>query len=65
MCVVGNGKREQAHLEDVNGDGFIDLVVQIEDNDQVIAPGQTTATLTGNFYDGTAFESSASICVVQ
>ncbi len=34
--------------EDVNEDGFDDLVVQIEDNDGVFNPGDTTDTVTGS-----------------
>jgi hypothetical protein len=45
-----------AHTEDVNSDGLIDLVVQIEDTGQGFTAGTTTATLTGTRYDGTPCE---------
>jgi hypothetical protein len=62
--MVGKANKLLAHLEDVNGDGFDDLVVQIQDQDGAFAPGSSTATVTGNLYDGTPFEGSDSICVV-
>jgi hypothetical protein len=51
-------------LEDTNGDGFVDLVVQIEDVDGTYDGGSTSATLTGELYDGTPIEGSDSICIV-
>ena len=62
---VGHGDRLQAHLEDVNGDGYTDLVVQIADEDGVFQAGDSTAVLTGSLYDGTSIEGSDSICVTQ
>lgn len=61
---VGRKGRLQAHIEDVNGDGFADLLVQIEDEDGVFTTGSGTATLTGAFYDGTPIQGSDAICVV-
>ena len=40
-------------LEDVDGDGDLDLVVQIVDNDGVFVQGSATATVTAATYDGT------------
>jgi hypothetical protein len=54
----------QAHIEDVNGDGFADLVVQIEDSDGAFNIGSGTATLTGQLLDGTPFEGTDDICIV-
>jgi hypothetical protein len=62
--VVGKSSRLLAHIEDVNKDGFDDLVVKIEDIDGIFSPGETTATLTGNLSDGPAFEGADSICIV-
>jgi len=68
--VVGKKGNLQAHLEDVNNDGFDDLVVQIEDLDGVFAEGDTEATLTGQLlpqYGGgkaIPFEGNDSINVV-
>jgi len=49
-------------LEDVNSDGYLDLVVQIVD-DGAYSAGDTTATLTAFTYDGLAIEASDSICI--
>ena len=56
-----NGK-PQVSYEDVNFDGFEDLVVKFED---VVGafPNPTTGTVTGELTDGTAFEGSDSICI--
>jgi len=54
----------QANIEDVNGDGFDDLVVQIEDIDGAFTNGTGTATLTGQLLDGTPFEGTDDICIV-
>jgi len=64
---AGKSNKLLAHVEDVNGDGFDDLVVQIEDTDGTFTSGSGTATLTGNLYPeygGTAIEASDAICVV-
>jgi hypothetical protein len=64
--VAARGKAEKllAHVEDVNGDGFDDLVVQIEDADGTFTTGNGTATLTGTLLDGTPFEGTDDICIV-
>jgi len=49
-------------LEDVNNDGYPDLVVHIVDFS--VSSGATTATLTGELFDGTPIEGSDSICIV-
>jgi hypothetical protein len=49
-------------LEDVNGDGVQDLVVQIID-DGGYGIGDTMATLEGFTYDGTPIEGSDEICL--
>lgn len=64
LKAVGKSNKLLAHIEDVNGDGFLDLVVQIQDTDGAFASGEGTATLTGNLFDGTPIEGSDSICVV-
>ncbi len=62
--VVGRKGNIQAHLEDVNGDGLADLMIQIEDQDGVFEEGDTLATLTGSLFDGTSIEGSDAICIV-
>ena len=49
-------------LEDVNGDGYLDLVVHIQD--WTLVAGSATATLTGYLSSGTAIQGSDSICIV-
>ncbi len=53
-----------AHIEDVNGDGIADLVVQIQDGDGTFASGHGTANVTGALWDGTPFLGTDSICIV-
>jgi YVTN family beta-propeller protein len=65
--VVGKSNKFLAHIEDVNHDGFDDLVVQIEDTDGRFTAGTTTATLTGKLYatfGSTPIEGTDSICIV-
>jgi len=60
----GNGD-PQTNIEDVNGDGFADLVVKIIDTDGIYLVGTGTATLNGNLFDGTLIEGTDSICITQ
>jgi len=62
--VVGKSNRLLAHLEDVNADGFMDLVVQIADSDGTLEVGDEEAVLTGFLYDGTLITGSDSIKIV-
>ena len=67
MAVKAVGKKGKllSSIEDVNGDGFADLVVKIEDTDGTFTPGNATATLTGNLLDGTPIVGTDSICITQ
>lgn len=47
---------EDGHLEDVDGDGFTDLVTHYDAPATGLEPGDTEACLTGSLADGTAFE---------
>jgi len=60
----GNGD-PQTNIEDVNGDGFDDLIVKIIDEDGIYEQGTGTATLTGELFDGTSIEGTDSICITQ
>lgn len=65
VAVRGKASKLMAHYEDVNGDGFTDLVVQIEDTGGAFAPGSTTATLTGRLLGGDLWiEGADHICLV-
>lgn len=67
LKVVGKANKILAHIEEVNNDGFDDLVLQFEDVDGVFQEGQTDATLIGNLYEeygGTPIEGSDVICIV-
>jgi hypothetical protein len=50
--------------EDVNGDSYLDLVCQFEDDPTSWTGGASSATLTGKVVDGGSFEGSDDICVV-
>ncbi len=65
MAVKMNKKGKLlAHYEDVNYDGYTDLVVQIDDGNAVLADDAATATVTGYLLDGTPIEGTDSICIV-
>jgi hypothetical protein len=67
VAARGKADRLLSHIEDVNGDGFDDFVVQIEDLDGTFTSGTGTATLTGNLlpeFDGTPIQGTDHICVV-
>jgi len=62
--VKAKGKSGKAgSLEDANGDGLQDLVIQIVDNNAYTS-ADTIATLTGFTYDGTPIVGTDSICIV-
>lgn len=61
---VGKSNKLLAHYEDVDSDGYDDLVVQIEDDDLIFEEGDTTAMVTGNLNNGMPIQGSDSICIV-
>jgi len=63
--MVGKSDKLLAHIDDVNGDGLNDLVIQIQDQDGVFTSGDTMATLTGQLFDSTPIEGTDSICITQ
>lgn len=61
---VGKANKLLSHNEDVNFDGYNDLVVQIQDSDGAFTEGTTEAWLTGLLPDGTTIKGSDTICIV-
>ena len=58
-----------AQVEDVNGNGIDDVVVQFEDDDGVFSEGDTTATVTGQAALGnppvaTEIRGTDAVCIV-
>ena len=51
-------------LDDIDGDGDLDLVVHIEDMDGSYTPGDTVATLTAKTYNGFSIVGQDRICIV-
>ena len=63
----GKSRKTVAHMEDANFDGYMDLVLQIEDADGNAAEGQTEAKLTCNLkpeFGEIAIEGADWICIV-
>ena len=54
----------QSALEDVDGDGNIDLILHFKTQDTGIQCGKTSASLTGQTFNGRAIEGSNSIVTV-
>ncbi|MGA1869938.1 MAG: thrombospondin type 3 repeat-containing protein [bacterium] len=66
LAVKALGKKNNllAHSEDVNTDGYLDLIVQIEDSDSVFSEGETIARLVAILYNNTPIEGYDSLCIV-
>jgi hypothetical protein len=66
----GNGAREKGKsgkigaFEDVNDDGFLDLVVHFPVEELDLTDQDTEGTLTGSLFDGTPIEGTDDICIV-
>ncbi len=62
--VVGPTEKALVHYEDVNADGFVDLVAQMQDVGDTFTTGQANATITATLIDGTRLSGTAPMCVV-
>jgi hypothetical protein len=60
---VGKKGKLLAHYEDSNADGFVDLVVQIEDIDETFSQDGAVAALTGTLYSGARFKGEDTVCL--
>jgi Beta-propeller repeat len=60
-CTEAHAK---GHLEDVNGDGRLDLLLHFETQQTGIDPGDTMACLTGKTFAGVSVEGCDSITIV-
>jgi len=65
VAMKGKANKYLASYEDVNYDGYLDLVVKIEDVDGYFTKGSGYATITGMLTDGTPFFGVGDICVTQ
>lgn len=61
----GNGGALLAHREDVDGDGSLDLLVQIDTDQLEVGPGTTVVRLRGRTFDGTPLRGEDVIAVVS
>lgn len=60
--IKGNGNPLCGN-QDLNEDGYIDLICQFLDDPDLWLPGSGEATLVGSLIDGIPFEGSDSICI--
>ena len=58
------GESYAGKIEDVDGDGDLDLALQFEDVDGTYDEGSTYATLTGETYAGQAIQGTDDLCIV-
>ena len=62
--LVGKADKALCHQEDVNGDGFKDLVCQIITADFFIEEGSSSAELVAETYGGMTVKGSDSVNIV-
>ncbi len=64
VILIGKAKTPQVSYEDVNGDGYTDLVANVSTKDLQLSETDTMAKLTATLYDGTKIEGFDSIRIV-
>ena len=64
VAVRGKGTKYMAHEEDVNGDGLIDLVVQVETEGLDVVGANGEVILTGETADGISIEGTDYVVIV-
>ncbi len=62
--MAGKSDKYLAHTDYVNDDEYLDLVVQFEDSDGWLAPGNDYVLLEGNLDDGRRIWAGDTICIV-
>jgi cysteine-rich repeat protein len=60
----GQTERQLCSEKDVNGDGFVDLLCQVETDRLSLEVGETLAVLEGRLYDGTLIRGQAYVRIV-
>ena len=60
----GSSPAHDGHVEDVNDDGFLDMVFHFKTRQTGIACGDTGTTLTGEIYDGTEIAGTDEVSTV-
>lgn len=63
--VIKKNGEPMASVDDVNGDGFMDLVVHVARSDLQVNAGDTEAMLEGKTYDGKTFQGKDSVKIIQ
>ena len=62
--MAGKSNNYLAHYNYLNGDDYLDLIVQFQDSDGWIASGNGYAAVTGELNDSTPIEGKDTICIV-
>lgn len=63
--LVGKSAKYLWHHEDVNGDGLVDVVCQVETAQFMIEPGDSVAVLEAETFDGTRVRAKDSVTIVR